>query len=152
MYNDGYMSTLPKTYAFIEKLAKLPFIDEIYLYGSRARGTHRDRSDIDIAIVSPNASLNDWLLVESIIEDADTLLKIDCVRFDTLKNEELKQNIIQDKVVLFTRNTLNEPTKKSKIKALANALNRLQEVYPHSHFSSLLGPFMTDLNPHYHLW
>jgi predicted nucleotidyltransferase len=33
-------------YQFFKKLAKLPFVEEIWLFGSRSRGDNRDRSDI----------------------------------------------------------------------------------------------------------
>ena len=49
-----------KQYGFIEKLKELPFVDAIWLYGSRARGDFQDRSDIDLAIVCPKASDEDW--------------------------------------------------------------------------------------------
>ena len=47
-------------YAFIDRLKALPFIEAIYLFGSRARGTERERSDIDLAIVCPMAGMRDW--------------------------------------------------------------------------------------------
>lgn len=62
-------------YQFFQKLCALTFVDAIYLYGSRARGDHKERSDIDLAIVCPNATQDDWLTIIGIIEDADTLLK-----------------------------------------------------------------------------
>ncbi len=91
-------------YHFFEKLCALPFIDAIFLYGSRARGDHKERSDIDLAIVCPSATSDDWLTVLDIIEDADTLLKIDCVRFDELTDQELlKENILRDKIILYAK-------------------------------------------------
>jgi predicted nucleotidyltransferase len=47
-------------YAFIDRLQALPFIEAIYLFGSRARGTERERADIDLAIVCPMAGMRDW--------------------------------------------------------------------------------------------
>ena len=47
-------------YLFLQKIAALPFVDAIYLFGSRARGDHRDRSDIEIAILCQNADETDW--------------------------------------------------------------------------------------------
>lgn len=38
-------------YHFLQQIADLPFVDAIYLFGSRARGDHRERSDIDLAIL-----------------------------------------------------------------------------------------------------
>ncbi len=63
------------------------------------------RSDIDLALVCPTATSNDWLKVLDIIDDADTLLKIDCIRFDELSiADPLRHNILKDRIVLFERN------------------------------------------------
>jgi len=91
-------------YNFYKKLTILTFIEQIWLFGSRARGDNESRSDIDIALVCPTATDKDWLQVLDIIENADTLLKIDCIRFDNLKNNDLfKQNIINYKKVIYTK-------------------------------------------------
>lgn len=90
-------------YTFFRHLTILPFVDAIWLYGSRARGTASERADIDLAIICPTANDADWRLVRSIITNADTLLEIDCVRYDTLPEGEFKENITQDKKVLFQR-------------------------------------------------
>lgn len=88
-------------YKFVKQLKALAFVEEIWLFGSRARGDNQDRSDIDIAVICPKATDNDWILVLGIIEEADTLLKIDCVRFDTLQEDDpLKSNILRFKTVL----------------------------------------------------
>jgi len=93
-----------KKYSFLKKLEQLPFVDEIWLYGSRARGDNQERSDIDLAIISSLTTREDWHKVLEIIEDADTLLHIDCVHFNRLKeNDPLKKNILEDKVILYKR-------------------------------------------------
>jgi uncharacterized protein len=93
-----------ENYEFFQKLTQLPFVDAVWLYGSRARGVHQERADVDLAVVCPRASREQWLTVMDIIDDADTLLEIDCVRFDELPlNDRLRQNIIRDKRVLFER-------------------------------------------------
>jgi predicted nucleotidyltransferase len=69
-------------YNFMEKLKALPFIDEIWLFGSRARGDNQNRSDIDLAVLCPKATNDDWLKIINIIENSDTLLKIACIKFD----------------------------------------------------------------------
>jgi predicted nucleotidyltransferase len=101
------MTTLDIThYQFFQRLASLYCIDAIWLHGSRARRDHRERSDIDLAIICPRATEREWGDILDIIEESDTLLKIDCVRFDELQPEEpLTQNILHDKVILFQRET-----------------------------------------------
>ncbi len=75
----------------------------IYLYGSRARGDHQERSDIDLAIDAPMATQKEWNQIALIIEEADTLLKIDCVNLNQLKNQKLLENILKDRKILFKR-------------------------------------------------
>jgi predicted nucleotidyltransferase len=38
-------------YHFLQEIAALDVVDAIYLFGSRARGDNRERSDIDIAVL-----------------------------------------------------------------------------------------------------
>jgi predicted nucleotidyltransferase len=95
-------SDLP--YRFIDRLKGLPFVEAIYLYGSRARGDHSPRSDIDLAIFCPSASQKDWLKVLEIIEVSDTLLQIDCVRLDELKDgDHLKEKILRQGKSLYQK-------------------------------------------------
>ena len=70
----------PLSYHFIDEIKALPFVEAIYLFGSRARGDHQSRSDIDLAVkMTAGHDLHDWLKVVDIIDEADTLLEIDCV-------------------------------------------------------------------------
>jgi predicted nucleotidyltransferase len=93
-----------KSFEFYQELKKLAFIQEIWLFGSRARGDHRERSDIDLAIYAPNASDCDWLKVLDILDDGDTLLKIDCVRMDILdESSALKGAILTQGIKLYER-------------------------------------------------
>jgi len=99
----GALPQLPR-YTFIERIAALPFVERIMLYGSRARGDARERSDIDLAIAAPNADAREWQAVIDIIEDADTLLGIDCVRLDTLPaGDSLLTNINAGGIVLYRK-------------------------------------------------
>lgn len=91
-------------YRFLHRLAELPFVQALWLFGSRARGTARERSDIDLAILCPGATAQDWDRVAEIVEAADTLLSIDAVRFDTLpEGDPLRQAILRDRQVLLER-------------------------------------------------
>ncbi len=94
------------SHIFFKNLIALPFIEKIILYGSRARNDALERSDIDLAIVCPNATQKDWAQVITIIEQADTLIKIDCVRLDTLSDQNvLKKNIEKEGIILYEHNS-----------------------------------------------
>jgi len=100
----GEKMTTDLTYKFIDRLKALPFVEAIYLYGSRAKDNHPPRSDIDLAILCPSATSDDWLEVMEIIEEADTLIEIDCVRLDKLNGTyPLKKNILKQNKVLYQR-------------------------------------------------
>ena len=59
---------------------------KVILYGSRAKGTARERSDIDIAVSGVD---NFELLVEK-VEELPTLYSVDMVNMDTCRNQLLK--------------------------------------------------------------
>ena len=65
--------------------------DRVILFGSRAKGTNTDRSDIDIAV---RGVKNIWELQEK-LEEIPTLYKIDLVDLDTCKNQLLMEDIEQ---------------------------------------------------------
>lgn len=86
-------------YHFINKLKQLPFVEKVILFGSRSRGTQQSRSDIDLAIICPKATQDQWQEVLEIINNADTLLLIDCVNFDRAA-PDLQEQILKDGIIL----------------------------------------------------
>ena len=65
--------------------------DRVILFGSRAKGTNTDRSDIDIAV--SGAGDFDSLCEE--IEDIPTLYTIDLVELEECRNQLLLEDIRQ---------------------------------------------------------
>lgn len=91
-------------YDFFKQLAAHPCVEAIWLFGSRARGDNQERADIDLALVCPSASIRDWDALLQITEEADTLLSIDCIRFDTLQEDSpLKKAILSQGIKLYER-------------------------------------------------
>lgn len=66
---------------------------KIILFGSRAKGTATERSDIDIAVSGVTSS--DIFELEEALEDIPTLYTIDLVDLDTCKNQLLLEDIEQ---------------------------------------------------------
>ena len=62
---------------------------KVILFGSRAKGTHHERSDFDIAV----AGVTDMILLQQMIEELPTLYEIDVVDLDTCKNHLLMEEI-----------------------------------------------------------
>lgn len=91
-------------YRFFQAICALPVVQAVWLFGSRARGTAWERSDIDLAVLCPGADDAQWRQVLDIVEEADTLLKIDCVRFDELPaDSEFRAAIERRHQVLHVR-------------------------------------------------
>lgn len=78
-------------------------LEKIVLFGSRARGDYRERSDIDLAVYGASEDQESRIYFE-IDDDVETLLKFDIVFIDEHTNQKLKDNIQQDGVVLYEKN------------------------------------------------
>ena len=81
----------------IVRIAKKSNVKKVILFGSRARGTNSERSDIDLAISGGNA-LDFYYDVE---KKAHTLLMFDVVDLDKGISEALQAEINKDGVVLY---------------------------------------------------
>ena len=74
-------------------------IEKLVLFGSRARGTNTERSDIDIAVYGGDYDHFYWDVKEKI----HSLLMFDIVQADELISEELKQEIEKDGVIIYEK-------------------------------------------------
>jgi len=75
-------------------------IEKVVLYGSRAKGTFKSGSDIDLAIVAPQLDLSDLLRIENEIDDLLLPYKVDLSLLHQIENPDLVDHI--DRVgVLF---------------------------------------------------
>lgn len=72
--------------------ARFSFIESLVLFGSRARGDHKLRSDFDIAVgVNSSVTQQDWNSFCSVVnEDFPTLHSVDLIRFDALNSQLLQ--------------------------------------------------------------
>lgn len=84
----------------VQKLGAYPIVEKIYLFGSRARGDHEARSDVDIAVVCPQATPLEWLRLCDTVDELETLLEIDLVNYDEA-SAELKQKIDQEGKLIY---------------------------------------------------
>jgi uncharacterized protein len=85
------------------RLALHPAVERVWLFGSRARGDHFERSDIDLAIEAPAMDRYDWLKLSlDFEEDAPTLLCIDLVRMDEAPGN-LREQIREEGMVIHER-------------------------------------------------
>ena len=85
------------------RLAEHPAVERVWLFGSRARGDHFERSDIDLAVEAPRMERGEWLKLSlDFEEEAPTLLCVDLVRMEEAP-EHLRAQILQEGVVVHAR-------------------------------------------------
>lgn len=75
----------------VAELCKNHKADKVILFGSRAKGTERERSDIDIAV----AGVHNFAVLEEEVDLLPTLYTVDLMNMDTCGNDLLLEDIEQ---------------------------------------------------------
>lgn len=84
-----------------EVFTKFDAIEEVVLFGSRARGTHKKASDVDLAIKGKNIDLDTLAKLQYTLEEETNLpYFFDVVIYDKIKDNALKRAIDEGGVVL----------------------------------------------------
>ena len=78
----------------VAALQQFPEIQRAYIFGSRAKGTFKQGSDIDIAIAGPDITFTTLSKLHALLEDQGHLpYFIDIVHYEDIKNPTLKEHI-----------------------------------------------------------
>jgi len=80
-----------------------PKVEQIILYGSRATGRYRNGSDVDLALVGSQLTIDDIIQFEKQLETLDILNKFDVLIFDKISSPELKELILTSGIELYSR-------------------------------------------------
>lgn len=83
----------------IRDLAAQYGLRKVILFGSRARGDFKERSDIDLAVSGGNISA----FALAVDEETDTLLQYDVVDLSRPVDAALLDNIRKDGVILYEK-------------------------------------------------
>jgi len=79
-------------------------LTEVKLYGSRALGTYKEGSDIDISIMDNEFSTDDLLQLSNNIDDLLIPYKVDISIFKKLDNVDLIKHINNHGVTFYKKN------------------------------------------------
>ncbi len=74
-------------------------VEKVILFGSRARGDFKERSDIDLAFQGGNSSS----FILDVDEDTTTLLEFDIIDLDKPIQQELLESIRQEGVLIYEK-------------------------------------------------
>jgi type I restriction enzyme S subunit len=80
---------------------RFPPVREVRVFGSRATGTARRASDLDLAISAPDATAAEWLDLCDALENAPLIYELNLVRSERLTNERLREKIARDGVTVY---------------------------------------------------
>lgn len=86
-----------------EVFVKNDFIKEVVLYGSRAKETYTNGSDIDFAIKGDNITLQQIFDIENQLEDLDFLYKFDVHNYASIANSDLLHYINTTGKIFYSR-------------------------------------------------
>ena len=89
----------PKVIREIRDIAEQYGIRKVLLFGSRARGDFKRTSDIDIAVTGGDFER----FALDVNEETSTLLEYDIVNFDREMQDELRESIEKEGVILYEK-------------------------------------------------
>ena len=82
--------------------SKFKEVKSVYLYGSRAKGTHKFGSDIDFAIMNEGVSDRTISNIREEMEESDLPYFVDITNFATLNHKELAEQIQRVGISFYT--------------------------------------------------
>ncbi|QOR73825.1 nucleotidyltransferase domain-containing protein [Cruoricaptor ignavus] len=94
-------TTLEVLYSEFEKI---PEIEKVVIYGSRAMGNYREGSDIDITLFGENVTNNTASALWGRFDDSSLPYLFDISVFHLLQSDSLKDHIERRGQVLYERN------------------------------------------------
>lgn len=83
--------------------AALPEVEEVIMYGSRAKGTYRNGSDIDLTITGNVVTHDQLLQLENQLDDLLLPYTIDLSLLRQINNPDLLEHIQRVGVVFYQR-------------------------------------------------
>lgn len=93
--------------ALRDVLASVPEVEEAIIYGSRARGTNRISSDIDMTLKGSNLTCLQLALLDAKIDDLYLPYFVDLSLFSMIKNTDLIESIEREGKVLYSNSVMN---------------------------------------------
>ncbi|MBI2257801.1 MAG: nucleotidyltransferase domain-containing protein [Flavobacteriia bacterium] len=81
-----------------------PEVEQVIIYGSRAKGTYREGSDIDITLKGNELSYTLLSKINQEIDDLNTPYLFDISIFDKLNSPDLEEQIGRVGLVFYDKN------------------------------------------------
>lgn len=89
----------PQVLIEIQEIARKNQIKRLILYGSRARGDFKERSDIDLAFIGGNSTR----FIFDLEENTSTLLHFDIVDLNVPVQKDLVDSIQREGIIIYEK-------------------------------------------------
>ncbi len=76
---------------------------KVIIFGSRARGDYKVNSDIDLAVIFNNNEKDNFIKLQTKLEELNTLYKFDIVDFKSVKDDKFKKEIEKDGIIIYEK-------------------------------------------------
>ena len=91
----------------IEKINKIfseiEKVEQVIIFGSRAKGNHKASSDIDLALKGNWITLDDILMLSNRIDALNLIYKFDLINYSTIDNQDLVEHIDRVGKIFYTK-------------------------------------------------
>lgn len=88
----------------LDSFKSFPEIEKVIIYGSRVMGNYKKGSDIDLAILGDQITLNTVSKLNALLnEDLPIPYYLDVLNYNALTNLNLKQHIDKEGKVIYTK-------------------------------------------------
>ena len=94
--------------AIVRTLRKQPRVERAIVFGSRALGTFRPASDIDICLVGSDITLADQAEIAGALDESTIPQEVDLVLEHTINNAALLEHIRYDGKTIYERRAFSE--------------------------------------------
>ena len=89
--------------------AGYPKVEEVIIFGSRAKGIHKPGSDIDLALKGVGLAMEDLLSLHNSLDGLDLPYTIELVIYDRITDPDVTDHIDRVGVVFFAKVKVSEP-------------------------------------------
>jgi predicted nucleotidyltransferase len=86
----------------IRVISQNPKIEEIVLFGSRAKGSYHSGSDIDLALKGKNLQIDDILDASIRLDELELPFKMDLILFERISEQALIDHINRVGVLIYS--------------------------------------------------
>jgi len=89
--------------SILEIFSKNSKIEKVLLYGSRAKGNHKNGSDIDLTLVGENIKLEDIYKLHLELDELYLPYNFDLSIFQKIENKDLIDHINRVGIIIYER-------------------------------------------------